>query len=113
MRSADSIKARLRNLAKKENNPLQGIEFENVLTGIRAFLLPSACGYKEGDIITCEGLNTPNQPFCGGAYAIIFPMQTALNSGATFNFEENSYCKTKLSCPDNGYVIFKITLVKE
>ena len=28
-----------------------------------------ACGYKEGDIITCEGLNTPDQPFCGGAYA--------------------------------------------
>jgi uncharacterized repeat protein (TIGR04076 family) len=72
-----------------------------------------ACGYKEGDIILCEGLNTPNQPFCGGAYAILFPMQTALHSGSTFNFEENPYSKTKLTCPDNGYVTFKITLIKE
>ena len=72
-----------------------------------------ACGYKVGDIIACEGLNTPKQPFCGGAYAIIFPMQTALFSGATFNFEENPYCKTKLACPDNGYVVFKLTLIKD
>jgi uncharacterized repeat protein (TIGR04076 family) len=70
-----------------------------------------ACGYKVGDVIACEGLNTPDQPFCGGAYAILFPMQTALHSGAAFNFEENPHSKTKLSCPDNGYVIFKITLL--
>jgi uncharacterized repeat protein (TIGR04076 family) len=72
-----------------------------------------SCKYNEGDIFTCEGLNTPDKPFCGGAYAIIFPMQTALFSGASFSFEENPYCKTKLACPDNGYVIFKITLMKE
>ena len=72
-----------------------------------------ACGYKEGDIITCEGLNTPNQPFCGGAYAILFPMQTALFSGATFDFEEDPHSKTKLACPDNGYVVFKLTLKKD
>jgi uncharacterized repeat protein (TIGR04076 family) len=69
-------------------------------------------GYKVGDIFTCDGLNTPNQPFCGGAYAILFPMQTALHSGAVFNFEENLYSKTRLTCPDNGYVTFKITLLK-
>ena len=34
-----------------------------------------SCGYKEGDVFTCEGLNTPTQAFCGGAYAILFPMQ--------------------------------------
>jgi len=72
-----------------------------------------ACGYKAGDIITCEGLNTPDKPFCGGAYAVLFPMQTALHSGATFSFEENPHSKTKLTCPDNGYVTFKITLVNE
>lgn len=70
-----------------------------------------ACGYKEGDIILCEGLNTPNQAFCGGAYAILFPMQTALHSGAAFGFEENPHSKTKLTCPDNGYVTFRITLL--
>ena len=70
-------------------------------------------GYKVGDVITCEGLNTPDVPFCGGAYAVLFPMQTALFSGATFNFEENKYSKTKLACPDNGYVTFKITLTNE
>ena len=68
-----------------------------------------ACGYKVGDIITCEGLNTPNKPFCGGAYAIIFPMQ----SGTTFNFEENPYSKTKLACTDNSYVVFRHTLMKD
>jgi uncharacterized repeat protein (TIGR04076 family) len=72
-----------------------------------------SCGYKEGDIIICRGLNTPDKPFCGGAYAIIFPMQTALFSGATFSFEENHYSKTKLACPDNGYVTFKITLKRD
>ena len=70
-----------------------------------------ACGYKEGDIIMCHGLNTPDQPFCGGAYAIIFPMQTALHSGASFNFEKNPKSKTKLTCPDNGYVTFQIKLL--
>jgi len=69
------------------------------------------CGYKEGNVITCEGLNTPNQQFCGGAYAILFPMQTALHSGATFGFEKNPKSKTGLSCPDNGNVTFKITLL--
>jgi uncharacterized repeat protein (TIGR04076 family) len=72
-----------------------------------------SCAYKVGDVITCEGLNTPHKAFCGGAYAIIFPMQTALHSGAVFNFEENCYSKTKLTCPDNGYVTFKITLLKD
>ena len=81
------------------------IEVENV-TGY------CVCGYKKGDIIMCEGLNTPNTPFCGGAYAILFPMQTALFSGSTFDFEENPHSKTKLTCPDNGYVTFKITLVR-
>lgn len=71
-----------------------------------------SCGYKAGDVITCEGLNTPDQPFCGGAYAVIFPIQTALHSGASFSFEENPLSKTKLACPDNGYVTFKITLLQ-
>ena len=29
-----------------------------------------SCGYKVGDVVSCEGLNTPNQPFCGGAYGL-------------------------------------------
>jgi uncharacterized repeat protein (TIGR04076 family) len=72
-----------------------------------------ACGYKEGEIIYCEGLNTPSTSFCGGAYAVLFPIQTALHSGAEFNFEQNPKSKTKLSCPDNGYVTFKITLAED
>ena len=70
-----------------------------------------SCGYKEGDIITCEGMNTPDIPFCGGAYTILFPMQVALHSGARFNFENNPNSKTKLACPDNGNVVFSITLL--
>ena len=71
-----------------------------------------SCGYKVGDKFCAEGLNTPNTAFCGGAYMILFPMQTALFSGAHFHFEENPKSKTKLACPDNGYVTFKITMVE-
>ena len=72
-----------------------------------------ACGYKPGDKFCCEGMNTPNTAFCGGAYMALFPMQVALHNGARFNFEENPKSKTKLACPDNGYVVFKITLLDE
>ena len=34
-----------------------------------------SCGYKAGDIIHCEGMNTPEVPFCGGAYMSLFPIQ--------------------------------------
>ncbi len=71
---------------------------------------PCSCGYGVGDKFLAEGLNTPEKGFCGGAYMILFPMQTALNSGARFGFEKNPKCKTGLACPDNGYVTFKITL---
>jgi len=71
-----------------------------------------ACGYKVGDVITCVGLKTPDRPFCGGAYSVLFPVQNALHSGAVFKFERNPHSISKLSCPDNGNVIFKITLVE-
>lgn len=70
-----------------------------------------SCGYKAGDKFHLEGLNTPDKAFCGGAYLVIFPMQNALNCGATFPFETNPKCKTKLACPDNGHVVFKITML--
>lgn len=72
-----------------------------------------ACGYQVGDQFPCEGLNTPDRKFCGGAYTGIFPMQTALHSGAEFDFEVNPRSKTKLACADNGNVIFSITLLPE
>lgn len=72
-----------------------------------------SCGYKLGDKFYAEGLNTPNKTFCGGAYMVIFPLQTALSCGALFDFEENPKCKTKLACPDNGYITFKITLLDD
>lgn len=67
------------------------------------------CNYKVGDKFIFEGMNTPAQPFCGGAYMILFPMVVALHSGARFDFEENPYSKTKLACPDDGNVTFKVT----
>lgn len=69
-----------------------------------------SCGYKVGDVFHCDGLNTPKEPICGGAYMILFPMQFALCSGARFSFEDNPKSKTKLACPDNGYVVFKCVL---
>ncbi|MDR1747662.1 MAG: TIGR04076 family protein [Spirochaetaceae bacterium] len=71
-----------------------------------------SCGYKPGDTFRADDLNTPDAPMCGGAYTILFPMQTALHSGARFNFEENPQSKTGLACPDNGYVTFRITLME-
>jgi uncharacterized repeat protein (TIGR04076 family) len=72
-----------------------------------------SCGYKVGDKFYADGLNTPDKGFCGGAYMVLFPMQTALNCGARFNFEVNPKSKTKLACPDNGYIHFKITMMND
>lgn len=67
-------------------------------------------GYKVGDIFIFNGFDTPNA-FCGGAYTMLFPLIVALQSGARFTFEKNPLCKTKMACPDNGNIIFKITLL--
>jgi uncharacterized repeat protein (TIGR04076 family) len=67
--------------------------------------------YKEGDTFIFYGYNTPAD-FCGGAYTMLFPIIVALNSGAKFHFEENPLCKTKMACPDNGNVIFKVRLME-
>jgi uncharacterized repeat protein (TIGR04076 family) len=66
-------------------------------------------GYKAGDKFMMEGLNTPAFCFCGGAYTALFPIIVALNSGAKFGFEENPLSKTKMACPDNGNIVFKVT----
>ena len=72
-----------------------------------------SCGYKVGDKFFCEGMNTPKETFCGGAFMILFPMQVALFNGARFNFEQNPKSKGELACPDNGYVVFRITMIEE
>lgn len=72
-----------------------------------------ACGYRAGDIFCCKGMNTPDQPFCGGAYMALFPIQVSLHNGGHFPFEDNPASKGNLACPDNGSVIFRITLVEE
>ncbi len=65
-------------------------------------------GYKEGDKFIFNGFRTPDG-FCGGAYTTLFPIIVALQSGAKFDFEKNPHCKTKMACPDNGNIIFKVT----
>jgi len=72
-----------------------------------------SCGYKVGDVFCCEGMNTPNVPFCGGAYMALFPIQVALHNGARFNFEKNPKSKGELACPDNGYVVFRLTMIED
>ena len=72
-----------------------------------------SCGYKVGDVFQCDGINTPDVSFCGGAYMAIFPIQVSLHNGGRFNFEVNPKSKMNLSCPDNGYVTFSITLLDD
>jgi len=72
-----------------------------------------SCGYKAGDVFRCKGMNTPDTAFCGGAFMILFPMQVALCTGARFNSEQNPKSKGGLACLDNGYVVFRITLLEE
>ena len=72
-----------------------------------------SCGYKVGDIFCSEGMNTPSSAFCGGAYMALFPIQVALHNGGRFNFEDNPKSKKNLACPDNGYVVFKVTLMED
>lgn len=68
--------------------------------------------YKEGDKITLNGFDTPNA-FCGGAYATLFPVIVALLSGARFTYEKDPLCKTRMACPDNGNVVFKVRLLED
>ena len=68
--------------------------------------------YKPGDTFIWQGLDTPAGGFCGGAYTALFPILVALFSGAQFHFEKNPLSKTKMACPDNGNVIFKVTLIE-
>jgi len=100
-------------LAMRPDEGTQGTEMKRFAIEVEKVNGYCSCGYREGDIFTCAGLNTPDKAFCGGAYAILFPMQTALHANAAFNFEENPHSKTKLACPDNGHIIFKITLLPE
>jgi uncharacterized repeat protein (TIGR04076 family) len=67
-------------------------------------------GYCVGDRFRFAGLDTPDT-FCGGAYTTLFPILVALGSGARFEYEEDPLCKTKMACPDNGNVVFKVRLV--
>lgn len=66
------------------------IKFEYRVEKVMGFC---SCGYKVGDVFYCEGMGTPNVPFCGGAYISLFPIQVALHNGATFDFEENPKSK--------------------
>lgn len=43
----------------------------------------------------------------------LFPIQVALHNGARFHFEDNPQSKGNLACPDNGYVVFRLTLLNE
>ena len=71
-----------------------------------------SAAYKEGERFLFEGYNTPAD-FCGGAYTMLFPILVALNSGARFDFEKNPYSKSRMACPDNGNVIFTVTLLED
>lgn len=70
-----------------------------------------SCGYKAGDVFRCEGMNTPDVSFCGGAYMTLFPIQVALHNGALFYSEDNPKSKGKLACPDNGKIVFQLNLL--
>lgn len=68
--------------------------------------------YKAGDRFVFDGLDTPDR-FCGGAYTTLFPILVALSSGALFEYEDDPRCKTKMACPDNGNVVFKVRPVDD
>jgi uncharacterized repeat protein (TIGR04076 family) len=68
--------------------------------------------YKTGDKFVFHGWDTPDR-FCGGAYTTLFPILVALGSGARFEFEDDPLCKTKMACPDNGNVVFKVRVMND
>lgn len=66
--------------------------------------------YEEGQTYIFDGLATPAN-FCGGAYHVIFPALFALKFGANFPFEQEEGVAHS-TCPDNGYVTFKIRRIE-
>ena len=72
-----------------------------------------ACGYKEGDVFHSKRMYTPEVSLCGWAFTVLFPVQVALFNGAEFHSEDNPKSKRNLACPDNGNVVFKVTMFDE
>lgn len=62
--------------------------------------------YEVGNKYIFDGIATPDS-FCGGAYHVMFPALFALKFGANFPFEGEEGVAHS-TCPDNGYVTFKI-----
>ena len=59
-----------------------------------------------------RGNEYPVYPVLRGCLYGFVSHSSALHNGATFNFEDNPKSKRNLACPDNGYVVFKVTLIE-
>lgn len=62
-----------------------------------------SCGYKVGDVFQCEGMNTPVLHFVEVLTWLCF----------LFKSPYTMELKGNLACPDNGYVVFKVTLIED
>lgn len=67
--------------------------------------------YVQGQEFIFNGMGTPEN-FCGGAYHVMFPAIFAMKFGAVFPFEKEPGVAHS-TCPDNGYVTFKIKRMEE
>ncbi|OOM79013.1 acyl carrier protein [Clostridium puniceum] len=61
-------------------------------------------GFKEGQEIVLNGLHTPKEGFCGGAYHALFPYLNMLNFGGKLPSTDI----INATCADGGKVIFEI-----
>lgn len=67
--------------------------------------------YETGDTFVFTGLNTPEKRFCGASFHAMFPGMLALRFGAEFPFAQESGTLT-VTCPDHGYVTFKLRRIE-
>lgn len=67
--------------------------------------------YEQGHEVEVLGLRTP-EGFCGAAYHTLFPVLFALNFGAKYPFMEDPNSINTVTCPDGGYVRFKVRRVE-
>lgn len=69
-----------------------------------------SCSYKKGDKFIFNGFETLEK-FCGGAYVVAYPIISVFEFGGQFKLEDNPNSKTRLSCPNNGNIIFKVVKI--
>jgi uncharacterized repeat protein (TIGR04076 family) len=70
-------------------------------------------GYKIGDTFILDGLKTPKEGMCGGAYYGLYPILFLMAFGGRHPQAKGQEKLGFAVCPDDGKVKFRIEIIDE